>query len=726
MHRPLVGVTLDHYGARVFKASLASELPQGLCDALATAYRGALQVEPERREVWQLKIQEDQPSNQLHFSKKAQRDKENDNCVGGLRNPWRAMAKVRGWSNVGRLAWRAMQTVLGELDQLGSLVQWVGQEKKLERWHELDWARRKIGQLFGCEPQEHGLWGSLLERLVQLSGDPDAEAATWPRLGTPLGILNAIPTGGVFPKLEEDTRWEEARKLESLNWLEGASKNYKSYEESARAADALFQKEVDKGFVHWSKKRCELEATYGPLVQSAIGYIEKVKADGSVKGRLVHDLRRSSVNEHIELDERLVLPRMKDALEDVLRLLEVREPHEQVCFLSLDFSDAFKHLHVRLNEQRFLSGTALGGYFVYKTVLFGVRTGPLVWGRMAALVARSTQALFHSDRCRLQVFVDDPLLVARGTQQQLANIYTMVLLWWMILGLQIAWHKGTMGAEVEWIGARISVDNTSSTVTLTVTPEKLEDWRRLAEELDTRPPVSVKVLQKFAGKMSWASGFIPQLRPFVRMLYAALASKPASLRGQGLVYYKQIEPAMKWLRQLFGNYGSAGLERRVQAHARHQCRLDFFVDASPWGGGAVQLQNGQPVRTLALTWTREDEAKLGATIGSPGSQALWEAYMMLRCFWAWMTPAEQGFVRIRGDAQGALQALVKRAAISPLLNKVTKEVALHLAIHFTSLEALHVWSEDNKWADALSRGSMPPELSHLPRTPKAPEYWRGV
>lgn len=33
---------------------------------------------------------------------------------------------------------------------------------------------------------------------------------------------------------------------------------------------------------------------------------------------LVHDLRRSGVNEqHIEFDDRLVLPRLRDALEDV-------------------------------------------------------------------------------------------------------------------------------------------------------------------------------------------------------------------------------------------------------------------------------------------------------------------------------------------------------------------------------------------------------------------------
>ena len=126
---------------------------------------------------------------------------------------------------------------------------------------------------------------------------------------------------------------------------------------------------------------------------------------------------------------------------------------------------------------------------------------------------------------------------------------------------------------------------------------------------------------------------------------------------------------------------------------------------------------------FSLTWAATDEAKTGAVIGEPGSQALWEAYMMLRCLWACVKTGDQGYIRIRGDAQGVLFALVRRAAKAPLLNEVTKEAALRLAVHFASLEAPRLWSEQNVWADALSRGQMPRELSHLPRVERAPELW---
>lgn len=76
------------------------------------------------------------------------------------------------------------------------------------------------------------------------------------------------------------------------------------------------------------------------------------------------------------------------------------------------------------------------------------------------------------------------------------------------------------------------------------------------------------------------------------------------------------------------------------------------------------LNAGAPVETFALKWTAEDERRTGAKIGEPGSQALWEAYMMLRCLWLWVQPHEQGYIRICGDAQGVLAALVKNAEIT--------------------------------------------------------------
>lgn len=112
----------------------------------------------------------------------------------------------------------------------------------------------------------------------------------------------------------------------------------------------------------FSLDREVLEAKYGLLVPSAMGLIVKTKADGSKKGRLVHDLRRSDVNSHIVFEERLVLPRLRDAVEDVLSLMESASPEEQILLMSADFADAFKQLPAMHREKRYLSGKALGGF----------------------------------------------------------------------------------------------------------------------------------------------------------------------------------------------------------------------------------------------------------------------------------------------------------------------------------------------------------------------------
>ena len=61
-----------------------------------------------------------------------------------------------------------------------------------------------------------GVWGEALVRLVELSGDPDEEAASWPISGAPLGIVHNIPSGGVFPKATGENQRSEVERLAHL------------------------------------------------------------------------------------------------------------------------------------------------------------------------------------------------------------------------------------------------------------------------------------------------------------------------------------------------------------------------------------------------------------------------------------------------------------------------------------------------------------------------------
>ena len=104
-------------------------------------------------------------------------------------------------------------------------------------------------------------------------------------------------------------------------------------------------------------------------------------------------------------------------------------------------------------------------------------------------------------------------------------------------------------------------------------------------------------------------------------------------------------------------------------------------------------------------WTSQDAAALGATIGDAGCQALWEAYMLLVsiCTWKGQFNACPGRLTVIGDAKGVLQAVFKRRAKSPAVNRVIMEIQLALGTSMHDIRGEHIWSEDNSCADQLSR-----------------------
>ena len=92
-----------------------------------------------------------------------------------------------------------------------------------------------------------------------------------------------------------------------------------------------------------------MEARLGPVTYSRIGVVAKEK-QGQLKLRLIHDLRRSGVNDKVVIQERVVLPRLEDAIKDALELIQAVGP-EAWEGVVLDFADAFKQLVVAKEEK---------------------------------------------------------------------------------------------------------------------------------------------------------------------------------------------------------------------------------------------------------------------------------------------------------------------------------------------------------------------------------------
>ena len=127
---------------------------------------------------------------------------------------------------------------------------------------------------------------------------------------------------------------------------------------------------------------------HGQLVLSPLGTISKPKPDGSIKNRIIQDLRRGGANLLANLFERIVLPRPNDHAWDLLHLWQLLAsrtlpPDSRVWTLIVDFSDAYMSTGTLPEEQRYTAAevddedSSTGKLiYVWHTLGFGGKPSP--------------------------------------------------------------------------------------------------------------------------------------------------------------------------------------------------------------------------------------------------------------------------------------------------------------------------------------------------------------
>ena len=84
------------------------------------------------------------------------------------------------------------------------------------------------------------------------------------------------------------------------------------------------------------------------------------------------------------------------------------------------------------------------------------QSGPLSWGRVAALLISISSAMSAKDKARLQCFVDDFVLISVGSIAKRVRNKRIVVVFLRTSGYNLSWSKGARGPFVEWIGAQIA------------------------------------------------------------------------------------------------------------------------------------------------------------------------------------------------------------------------------------------------------------------------------
>jgi hypothetical protein len=213
---------------------------------------------------------------------------------------------------------------------------------------------------------------------------------------------------------------------------------------------------------------------------------------------MILDCSASGISEATAQNQRVVLPRGLDVVRDIVASSLKATKGEKVSMMVLDFKDAFYHIPLRHDERRYFVGKHKGRYIVNERVTQGSVNGPTIWGRMAALLGRLVQGLVDDLGGVIHTYVDDPIVILRGTTAERRRAVATVVAAWLALGLDLAFSKGQVGFTVDWIGLHLVVGNTE--VIASIKQDFLDELRKDVESTMQSNVVSIKKVRSLAGK----------------------------------------------------------------------------------------------------------------------------------------------------------------------------------------------------------------------------------
>ena len=663
------------------------------------------------------------------LSEKDVRAAENDACVGGLRAPWRSVRRLPMLAHLGRGLRQLLERFVDDNVWTLALANGGDAARCIVDRPELDELRRSVAGACGvpdCDvsPGARTPWRpGVVEAHIQAAKDPETELVGWLRTGAPIGVARPIVACGVFPPAKGGSAQPGADDALGILADSVMGGNYKSFEEARVHALPELQRTVKAGYaVHIGTWR-QVVAKFGRVVVSKLACILKARKNGGLKVRLVVDLRRSQVNRCAQVPERVVLPRIKEVLENAVTLLHAAAAGQEVEAMVVDFKDAFHSLPVHDDEKKYGVARTEGDDFVYfDTIMFGGVGSPLVWGRAGAYLMRGAQALFEETELLCECYVDDPNVLAVGDRRERQRRFVIFLLWLCIMGPPISWDKVARGRCVEWCGVELRLID-RYTVKAVLAEEFVRTLREEIEEAMSRPLVKLSVVRRIAGRASWAMGLVPVLRSFLDSLWAVGAelaaqvnpkgsgkAKGRSLRagGEPVAETSRIMISLLWLRAFLARLvGTGELGRTIDTRVWMQGpTLRITCDASPWGLGATLEVEGRFEAYLTDALTSEDAKGLGFVIGSCRAQAIVKTLALAVALRTWLPSwsTARAVVRARSDSQAALGALKKGASGSPAINRIVREIALDIALSKYGVDFVeHVRGKDNDVADDLSR-----------------------
>lgn len=693
-----------------------------------------------------------------------------DDSVGGLKRPYKALGKVPGLINLGVQIRNVIEKFCEDhLNFASSYLNALESDVDVSfpgDSHLIDVLRIRVGQVLlrnhpdpesveldniNESPADTCLKANFLKLWAEAARDPGSRLAAWLQEGAPGGLRVHPELDGLFPLVTEN---DPQLPWENLETDFGSFTNYQGVEDNPDAVKAI-ESYVAKGYlsVHATLESCRNELGGEYPVLSRLGCIVKHKVNDFgqqiAKTRIILDAKQSGITQATDRRFKSELPRIVDAVHDLLSLMSTLKPGECMTQMVADITDAFWLIPLHPKERRFFVAKFRGKFLIFRRTAQGSRTAPLTFAAVMALATRLLQSLLlrnhlgemiWQDAIRIETYVDDPWVAIKGTSSEVDAITSTMLIGWHLMGFPIAYRKAARSKSLKWIGMNIDIH--TDCIVVNIPQDKLLEIRNIALEFLKGNIIADKDLRSFVGKCMSIASVLHVWKPFISQFYAALHAGKASNAPKACTWTSQVRSGLLWILGFLDHNSPASVTKRSWSLSEFLGQGKDTVitwDASPWGFGTTLAVDGKVQEYIYGKPSDFEEELLTIQIGSSEAQQAMECLggLVALRHWSSRWQDRQSKLCIKNDNVGALVLLGQLESHSAINSIIAREAALDIGVSsFRPQVAQHIPGITNKTCDYLSRiyqpghkGEFPKILHNVPRgnlEARGPGWWKSL
>ena len=347
---------------------------------------------------------------------------------------------------------------------------------------------------------------------------------------------------------------------------------------------------------------------------------------------------------------------------------------------TLDLKDAYLHVPIHPDHQRFLAFTYDNEDFVFQAMPFGLSTAPLVFTR----ITRAVTSFLRRRGITVYAYLDDWLIVSSSREDAVRDTrFTITLL--QLLGWVINEEKSSLvpSQSVTYLGARLDLRSGMAFPSL----ERLKAIQEVATQILQKPRVQVRLWLRLLGLQASLVDVVPYCRLRMRLLQLHVLRKFLPARdplSTQIELTSDVKPSILW-------WMSNQNVLTGRPFNDHRPQVTVTTDASLSGWGAT-------LGTSTVSGSWEDQQR------SYHINVL-ELEAVANALRHWRHQLKDKSVTVLSDNSTVVAYLNKQGGTrSETLCRRTVQLLQEAQADNILIRASHLAGKDNVVADALSRG----------------------